>query len=71
MGLSCRKNGILNIGKEIRCPESGGGKGKRKTIMRCDASVKRDLGRMGGGWRTIAKNSRGWKLYIVKVMREM
>ena len=64
MGRSCRKNGILNIGKEIRCPESGGIKGKRKTIMRWDACVKR----MGGGWRTIAKDC--WKLYIEKVMRE-
>ena len=55
MGRSCRKNGILNIGKEIRCPESGGIKGKRKTVMRWNAFVKRDLNRMGGGWRTIAK----------------
>jgi len=37
--------------------------------MRWEDCVKRDLGRMGGGWRTAAKD-RGWRLVIENTVRE-
>ena len=46
------------------------GKGKRKTIMRRDDCVKRDLERMGGEWRTVAKDRRSWRLSREKGTRE-
>ena len=49
MGRSCRKNGILNIGKEIRCPESGGKEGEED--RECDGRTA-----LRDGWKEWEEN---------------
>ena len=50
---------------ESRCPERGGKTEARKA----EDCVKRDLERVGGEWRTAAKD-RSWRLLIEAIVRE-
>ena len=55
MGQSCGKNGRLKTGKGIRCTERERKRRGGKLRTRMDYCVKRDVERVGRGWRTTAK----------------
>jgi len=56
MGRSRRKNGRVKTGKEFTCPENGREKRRGRKSMRWEDCIERDMGRVGGEWRTTAKD---------------
>ena len=65
MDRSCGKNGKLKTVREIRSPQSG-----RKGDEEDREWVKGHLERVGGEWRTTAKDRRSWRLLIENVVKE-
>ena len=55
---------------EIRCQERRGENSRGRSRIRWGDCVKRGLERVGGEWRTTAKNRRSWRLGIEKVVRK-
>ena len=54
----------------IRCPLSVGKRRRGRPRMGWEDSIKRDLGRVGGEWRTTAEDRSSWRLLIENVVRE-
>ena len=68
MGRSCGKKEDEKLA-EIRCPERGRKRRRGRLRMRREDGVKRDLERVGGEWRTTAKD-RSWRLLVENAVRE-
>ena len=52
-----------------RCPESGWEKEARKSEI-VTGDIKRDIERVGEGWRKRAADRRSWRLLITNVVRQ-